>query len=188
MLVNLVRVGNQISLDYRWNVADEIEEARQRVHSAWLDLEGALAARVRSVREKRGLSQAQLSELVKQRGFNLHQTAIAKIEAGKRPLRVGELFALSDCLGFTPLGLYYLPEDALAPPELKDLDAQLHDAVATAAVSEKQLSEQIRDLVTIHVGNEARKQILAMRMRSAVADARDAVTLEGSVGEPEATP
>lgn len=132
------------------------------------------------MREKRGLSQAQLSELVKSRGFNLHQTAIAKIEAGKRPLRVGELFALSDCLGFTPLGLYYLPEGALAAADLKTLDAQLKDAVLHASATEKMLSDQIRDLATIHAGNEARRQMLALRMRNAVADARDRDAEEAS--------
>ncbi|MGV2901310.1 helix-turn-helix domain-containing protein [Microbacterium sp. AGC62] len=165
-------------------MTDEIEDARARVQTAWTDLEGAVAGRIKSIREKRGLSQAQLSELVKSRGYNLHQTAIAKIEAGKRPLRVGELFALSDCLGFTPLGLYYLPEDAIADADLKALDAQLKDAVLTASTSEQMLSEQIRDLATLHAGNEARRQLLALRMRNAVADARRSSDEDGVSPDP----
>ncbi len=158
--------------------ADEVQRARANVEAAWLDMEKAMGTRIRGVRERRGLSQAQLSDLVKSRGFNLHQTAIAKIEAGKRPLRVGEFFALSDCLGFTPMGLFYLPEVAIAPRPLKELDALLAAAHESARESEGSMLQNINDLITIHVGNESRKQLLAMQMRIALQ--REEPAAEGS--------
>lgn len=50
-------------------------------------------------REATGLSQRELAKKLSEFGFNIQQSAIAKIENGTRPLRVSELVAIAHALG-----------------------------------------------------------------------------------------
>lgn len=59
-------------------------------------------ARLRAIREERRWSQADLGERLKQLGIALHQTQIARIELGRRALRLNEATALARVLN-TPL-------------------------------------------------------------------------------------
>lgn len=57
------------------------------------DLDVTIGRTVKQLRRDLGLTQAEVAEAV-----SLHQTALSKIESGKRPLLVSEAFALSDAL------------------------------------------------------------------------------------------
>jgi transcriptional regulator with XRE-family HTH domain len=67
-----------------------------------LSAEHRFMDRVREIREARGLSQARLAQAMTARGFSLHQTSIAKMEAPdveeRRPLRLSEALALAEIL------------------------------------------------------------------------------------------
>lgn len=71
-------------------------------------LEAVLATQLRGARLARGWSQAEVAEKMKARGYDWHQTTVAKTEASARPLRVNELQALASSLGLSLATL--LPE------------------------------------------------------------------------------
>lgn len=58
-------------------------------------LEQTFAKRLRELREWLGVSQADLARRMTELGFRMHQTAVAKIERGERPLRLDEAGALA---------------------------------------------------------------------------------------------
>lgn len=62
-------------------------------------LERAFGRLIRDLRHARGWSQTDLAERLEHLGFEYHQTTIGKLEAGARPLRVGELFAVAEVFG-----------------------------------------------------------------------------------------
>jgi transcriptional regulator with XRE-family HTH domain len=68
-----------------------VEQQRQEV----AELDRAVGALLREVRERRGLSQADIVRAVEERGVAWHQTTVAKIEAGTRPLKASEALALA---------------------------------------------------------------------------------------------
>jgi transcriptional regulator with XRE-family HTH domain len=64
-----------------------------------------VARRVRSLREERQWTQAQLADRMNDLGEPLHQTAVAKIEAEDRRVTVDELFVLAAALDVSPVAL-----------------------------------------------------------------------------------
>src|SRR5258705_8927715 len=54
---------------------------------------------VRAERERRGWSQSQVAELLRGKGFRVHTTTIAKIEAGDRAVPIDEASAIADVFG-----------------------------------------------------------------------------------------
>lgn len=55
--------------------------------------------RLRAARAAQGLSQTQLAaRMTDTKGYNWHQTTVARIEAGSRMLTVGEYLAVTDLL------------------------------------------------------------------------------------------
>lgn len=59
-------------------------------------------SRVRSTREGAALTQTALAELARSQDFPFHQSTIAKIESGERPLRVDEAARLAEVLAVSP--------------------------------------------------------------------------------------
>jgi transcriptional regulator with XRE-family HTH domain len=55
--------------------------------------------RLRGLREEAGLTQRQLADLMRARGFKMHQTTVAKVEAGERAVSVGEAVQFAGALG-----------------------------------------------------------------------------------------
>lgn len=77
-------------------------QAEQELARRWdehIDRERRAGAAVKRWRIQRGLSQRQLANALSYQGLNMHQTTIAKLEKGKRPLRLAELDAICDVLG-----------------------------------------------------------------------------------------
>ena len=52
-----------------------------------------LARRLRALREAAQLTQRQLADRMAGAGYQMHQTTIAKIESGDRPVTIGEAVA-----------------------------------------------------------------------------------------------
>lgn len=76
-----------------------------------MDIRTAIAQQLRTARERNGMSQQAVAERLGQLGLSLHQTAIAKIEAGRRSVSVEELFALAIALNVAPVHVV-VPFDA----------------------------------------------------------------------------
>jgi transcriptional regulator with XRE-family HTH domain len=75
---------------------DEQTEAPGRVEARWpIDLEAAVAKRVRRLREAHGVSQQQLGADLSRNGFGMHQVTVAQLEAGAKPLRLNEVAAIA---------------------------------------------------------------------------------------------
>ena len=64
----------------------------------------------------------------------MHQTTVAKIENGSRPLRVAEAVAISEVMGMSPLSVFYGPG-----PEEEQLDRKRARELMEAA--EKSLED-----------------------------------------------
>lgn len=95
----------------------------------------AVGVNLQHIRAEKGLSQTGLAELAKRAGLSaFHQTTIARIEAGKRPLRVSELGTLARALDVKPERLLDEPQivETKRLIEIKDqIDskrAQIRDA------------------------------------------------------------
>lgn len=54
---------------------------------------------MRAMRERKGMSQADLARAMTERGRPWHQQTVAETEAGKRPLRLNETVDLAEILG-----------------------------------------------------------------------------------------
>ena len=93
--------------------------------------------KVARMREQRGWSQSVLGEKLARHGFELHQTTIAKLEAGKRPIRVNEVVALADVFSVPVLDL--LPDEVgmiVNQDELAMLAREIQHAQAELAEAE----------------------------------------------------
>lgn len=64
-----------------------------------------LRLRLRDERKARGLTHAQLQELLTGLGIELHRTALSEIETGGRRVTVDELMGFSEVLAVCPLEL-----------------------------------------------------------------------------------
>lgn len=71
--------------------------------------ETQFGVKLRDWRKARGWSQARVADELGYRGFEMHQTTVAKIENGTRPLRVAEAVAISDVMGMPALSVFYGP-------------------------------------------------------------------------------
>lgn len=93
------------------------ELARTR-HESW---EKRFGDTVRNWRNERGWPQEEVARRLAGQGFDLHQTTIAKIERGARPLRIAEAAALAEVFEMPITAIFglALPEDRTA-----NLDAQ----------------------------------------------------------------
>ncbi|MDX3497228.1 helix-turn-helix domain-containing protein [Streptomyces turgidiscabies] len=65
------------------------------------DPERVIGREMRRIRERMGLTQLEVAERMLKNGFRFHQTQIAKMERGERPIRVNEWIAIATALGTT---------------------------------------------------------------------------------------
>ena len=90
--------------------------------------EKILGQKVRQLRIERGWTQEQLAEKLNGLGWTMHQTTVAKLEAGARPIRIAEADALALAFGLPIEAMWYLPvagepwSMAAMRDRLKDID------------------------------------------------------------------
>jgi transcriptional regulator with XRE-family HTH domain len=89
--------------------AEEMAEHATEMRRLLLNHERVLCQKVAQLREERGWSQAELARRLSAIGFEMHQTTVAKLEAGKRPLRVAEAIALAQVFGLPLIAMFYIP-------------------------------------------------------------------------------
>jgi transcriptional regulator with XRE-family HTH domain len=83
---------------------NEVALARQR-HETWERRFGEI---VRGWRQDRNWSQEDVAERLRHQGFEMHQTTVAKIERGARPLRVAEATALAEVFEMPIMAVFEL--------------------------------------------------------------------------------
>lgn len=156
--------------EYRQKLEAEYEPERRRHREAmrrnfeWY--EQAFGDRVRQWRKARSWSQEDLAEKLNDFGFEMHQTTVAKIERGTRPLRVAEAVALAQIFGVPALSVFYGPgpeDEAMSVESMREL----------IETYEKALNESEERL------EEAAKTVAYwVRQRTAAVDAINAAALK----------
>lgn len=110
----------------------------------WLNIR--FGERLKNERDARGWSQPHLVELLEAQGISWHTSTIAKIEGGKRSVRIVEAVALAD--------VFELPLDALLGRAVGPADADLAVALRVLRDDAKRSSDQALD-----VGREIKQQV-----------------------------
>lgn len=103
---------------------NELALARQR-HESW---ERRFGEVVRSWRQDRNWSQEDVAERLRHQGFEMHQTTVAKIERGARPLRVAEATALAQVFEMPIMAVFELSLPQDHPAELDVQRRELEEA------------------------------------------------------------
>jgi transcriptional regulator with XRE-family HTH domain len=102
---------------------------------------------IRRLRMARDWTQQELARQMAAYGYDWHQTMIAKIESGARPLRVNELTAFAELFGVYPAHLitpHVSMEEAEA--EIARLEPAARDAQAELDAAEKIVEDMGGDL------------------------------------------
>lgn len=94
----------QLPADAVGSAIDELALSRQR-HESW---ERRFGEAVRTWRTDRKWSQEDVAERLRYQGFEMHQTTVAKIERGARPLRVAEAAALAEIFEMPAVAVFGL--------------------------------------------------------------------------------
>jgi transcriptional regulator with XRE-family HTH domain len=113
--------------------------------------ERAFGEKVRQWRQARNWSQEDLAEELRQFGFDMHQTTLAKLEKGLRPLRVSEAAAIAAVFGLPPLAVFLAPPHEALPLPLERMQESLRFAQETLAA----LQQQMYDSATRFVAQQA---------------------------------
>jgi transcriptional regulator with XRE-family HTH domain len=134
--------------------------------------ERVIAQKVRQLRIERGWSQEDLAERMTRLGWPMHQTTVAKLEAAKRPIRAGEVYALALVFGLPIQALWVLPVPG-EPWALADMRRRLQE-------TDDYIAELDRYMHTMIVSYAA-----AMDRRMRVAEALNEAAKRASRGELE---
>lgn len=141
-----------------------MENSEAEATADWIrQTEIAVGRKVRDLRRQRGWSQERLAHRMRLHGFAMHQTTVAKLEAGDRPIRLAEAVALAaafdvpfEALWFAPTRSEGEPLDiAAARLHLQNLDRLIQDALG-----------QVHEAVKIVATYEAERTWLACNLAS----------------------
>jgi transcriptional regulator with XRE-family HTH domain len=148
---------------------------RRAAHESW---ERRFGEVVRGWRMDRNWSQEDVAEKLRYEGFEMHQTTVAKIERGGRPLRVAEAAAIGAVFDMPAMAVFELslPNDApwwshdSQPTGLREKQDLLERARELSEQARKQLYSAAEDYA-LFLG-EIEKLVLAMN-EEAAKEARD---------------
>ena len=107
-----------------------------------VNLEATVAKNLRWLRESHGLSREQLGSALALHGFDLHDTTVAQIEDGARPLRLNEVAALAAIFRVPVESLWEQRDATPGEPDCGGQDKR--DAAAGAVDAEQQLADYYR--------------------------------------------
>jgi transcriptional regulator with XRE-family HTH domain len=119
--------------------------------------EKSFGEKVRQWRRERNWSQEEVADKLRAEGFDMHQTTVAKIERGTRPLRVAEAAAIATLFRVPPLAVFLGPPPDLMPWSLN----QLHDTISTAQNTLDEMKAQMTRSAERYVDQEAHVLALA---------------------------
>ena len=119
--------------------------------------EALVGETVAELRKARGWSQSELAQHLEPFGFDMHQTTIAKLEGGGRPIRINEAAAIAEVFGVRFMDLLPVPieDDIVAAGHHRVLRAeQAAEAAkrrADAAVWSHQLAIRDSELADVEL-------------------------------------
>lgn len=139
--------------------------------------EANFALRMRLLREARGISQAEIAARVTRMGMALPQQTIARIETGKRSLRLDEATAIARALSVDLFDMLSDPVEVRdARNQLKAAEADLGSLRAARLDADVELEKLDRARVELSVRvkqfqeEEARMEAVTEYLRAAVAE------------------
>lgn len=118
--------------------------------------------RLAEMRTEKGFSQQQLADRMKtlgERYANWRQSTVYKIEHGKRPLRVNEVFDIAAVLGVTPR--FFLLDELAGRLDLEQLRRELALVTAGVSIAEKDVAAAKRRLGGIEADYDAASRDVA---------------------------
>lgn len=98
-------------------------------------IEQAVARKLKELRQLAGLPQVKIAERMFSRGQPWHQQTVYKVEAGQRPVRVGELADLAAIFGVTPATLLSDDDYGDAAAEREVMEHALREQIAAEILS-----------------------------------------------------
>jgi transcriptional regulator with XRE-family HTH domain len=161
---------------------EELAE-RRRPYEYW---EASFGNKVRQWRQARSWSQEDLANKLRGQGFDMHQTTVAKIERGTRPLRVAEAAAIANIFRVPPLAVFMGPPPEQLPWSMQ----QLHDIIDTHEQILAEMKEQMESSAMRYIEQQALVFELANLLNKAALNAENRSDDEepgGGQGEPSAT-
>lgn len=112
-------------------------------------IDANVAANFRSLRERLGWSQATLAQRARDGGLDgFHQTTVARVENGQRPLRLSEAIVLSKVLG---ISVEDLASTSSVPQHLRALSVEIVDAQQRANAAQAEVEIKSADLAGLVV-------------------------------------
>lgn len=128
--------NHQIAHEWRASLPEEAAEIslqylqqRREYYEQW---EKSFGDKVRQWRRERNWSQEEVAAHLRYQGFDMHQTTVAKIERGTRPLRVAEAVALAHIFKVPALAIFEGPGPTDQPEEIARLQRELDMAEQSA--------------------------------------------------------
>ena len=121
---------------------------RRRPYEFW---EKSFGEKVRQWRRARNWSQDDLAGQLRLQGFDMHQTTVAKIERGTRPLRVAEAAAIANIFRVPPLAVFMGP----APEKLPWSMQQLHETIEMAEQTLADMKESMESSARRYIEQQA---------------------------------
>lgn len=103
--------------------------------------EKSFGDKVRQWRKARSWSQEDLAQRLTDLGFDVHQTTVAKIERGGRPLRVAEAVALAQILRVPTLAVFYGPGPDTEPASIRMMRKKLEQVNEGLDAANRHLQE-----------------------------------------------
>lgn len=149
----------------------ELREARRQVAAQRDELrklidafERGFGQKVRAYRQERGWSQEELARRLRDLGLDMHQTTIAKLEAGRRPTRLSEAYAIALAFGLPTLAFFYgsVPGEPWTLADMRQRLEGLDESIKTQ-------TDVINAQVHIYASLEVERLRLADAMRRATA-------------------
>ncbi len=132
-------------------LAEETPEdlaTRRQPYEYW---EKSFGDKVRQWRRARNWSQDELARQLRGQGFDMHQTTVAKIERGSRPLRVAEAAAIANIFRVPPLAVFMGPPPEPLPWSMQ----QMHETLAARERNLALMKDQMESSAKLYVEEQA---------------------------------
>lgn len=120
----------------------DLATMRQRTRETFDFWERSFGGKIRDWRRARSWSQEDLAQKMTELGFEMHQTTVAKIERGTRPLRVAEAVALAQVFDVPALAVFHGPGPELEPLSISRMREHMESIEESLADAQERLRYQ----------------------------------------------
>jgi len=135
---------------------------RREYHEQW---EKSFGDKVRQWRRARNWSQEEVAAQLRYQGFDMHQTTVAKIERGTRPLRVAEAVALAYIFKVPALAIF----EGAGPEDQPENIAELQRELDMAEQSARLRRDEIDSAAEYYAAEVSRIKQIAERINRSAA-------------------